>query len=846
MARRYAGDIPRGDRQLQVGGRAASGAGRLAAVSGPGRVGVGPARSFAVRAEGAWGLRALAGAFGAFADASRQVMDSEFKIRAKQVAREQTLLGSEDGSGVTLDQLQLPAGDSIGDEAYRRSAILAAKANSDIAVYDDAEGLAKQFPGQPEAFRKALNARAVAVLKKTDPNARMELQETFSRVGQRKYLELDEARRQVERDGHRAEIMKATERYGNEAAILARRGDWGGAKQEIGKLAQMTSAAGPVEVGGSGALSLQEIEQQAQEARDLIQGQFLKGWVERTTNPRAALAALHSGKSGNGEVDAVLAVTNPRVLDPLASALETEIKSREAEARAAAREAREEARFQAGMIVDNEEAAADLGTTAEVGWEAKVRAGLGAHAQPVIDRINHRRDTALAVRDLSTMPTADMAGLIEGRMPEGEGYAYEAKDLATLQAAAAKVLERREKDPAAEVLRSFPSVAEAMKGGQSGGALKEMARIQTESFGLPPDKVQLLTSRQASDAVGAFKAAVTVDDRMAQLQSITTAIGDDTLARGVLSQLEDKGLPPGARFALEAQERGDVDAAREILGGMAIDPKDLPKVAETKASAIATAVDSLMAGATQAGLTQRAANMSRQPGLFARAQAERAEMVRLTTQYAAAGDDAETAASKAEQALYGSGAVAGNDDLGLVRAPAGTDPAALTDALEQARSTVDLSHLAPVTAPLRPGQEATGAEQQAADFASRDFARWAQSIHDNGIWANADGGFALLDPATGRQVAFKTLAELTAMRRAPPPAPDAGLVAPGLGGDDGLSGNAGLDRLAPGIGGKIDVPLNPQLSVLLQRFLNSRPAPTYNPQLDPKELGIEPKPKPKS
>ena len=844
MARRYAGDIPRGDRQLHVAGRASSGAGRLAAVSGPGRVAVSPGRQFAVRAEGSWGLRALSNAFGVFADASRQIMDSEFKVRAKEVEREQSLLGAQYGAGVELDQLQLPAGDSVGDEAFRRSAILASRAKADMAAYDDIEDLAKTLPGQPEEFRKAVGARAQKFVSKLPPEMQPEVLQSYSRLGQQKFLEIDEDRRKFQRDEIRASISSASERYGNQAALLARRGDWAGAKAEIGKLAEMLTAAGPVEVGGSGAMSLQEIEEQAQNAREVIQGQFLKGWVERTNNPRGALAALRNGSGAGGEVDEVLAVTGPRVIDQLAGQLETEIKSREAEARAAARERLQEARWEAGIIVDNEQAAADAGTMADPGWKAKVRAAYGDHAEPVIAAIDHRRDTALAVRDLSTMPTADMAGLIEGRLPEGEGYAYEAKDLATLQTAAGKVLERRTKDPAGEVLRSFPSVAEAFKGGQSGAALKEMARIQVENFGLPPDKVQLLTTQQAADAVGAFKSAVTVDDRMTALQSVTTAIGDDALARSVLSQLEDKGLPAGARFALEAQERGDPEAAREILAGLSVDPKDLPKVAEAKTADIGAAVDTLMAGETQAGLTQRVANMSRQPGLFARAQAERAEMVRLTTQYAAAGDDPKRAASKAERAIYGSGGVAGSEDLGFVRAPEGVDADALTDALEQMRASVDLSHLAPETLPVRPGQAGTGAEQQAADFAARDFVHWAQSIHDNGVWANVDGGFALLDPATGRQVAFKTLAELTAARQAPPlpAAPDAGLVAPGLGGYDGLSGDSRLDTLVNSTGGGI----NPQLSVLLQRLIGRIPAPTYNPQLTAEQaaaLGIPTAPK---
>lgn len=856
-------DLPRGQRTLGLQGPRGSGAGRVNEAGGGGRVGGALPRAYSVQATGSWGLRQLAGAFNQLAGVSEQIMDTEFKLRAKAVERQQSLAGFEYGAGVELDQLTLPAGDSIGDEAFRRSAMLAARAKVDVATFDDVEALAKQHPGKPEEFRNALEERARAFVGKLPPDMRPDAAMSYARLGQQRYLQLDDQRRDFERDQNRASIIEATELHQTAAARAARQGDWNAAQEEIAKLAELTAAAGPVELGGSGALSLVEIEKQSQAAEAEITGQFVNGWAERASNPAAALAGLRQGTTGSQVVDEAISRLRPEVIDQIGNRLEAEVRSREAEARqraaearAAQREAMQELRFQAGMVVDNEEAAAEFGETASTGWEEVVRAAYGDKAQPIIDRITSRRETATLAKDLTSMPTEDIAGLLEGRAPAGEGYAFEARDFKALQGAAEQVINRRLKDPAGEALRAFPALREAMADpAQMGAALRESERIQTEVFGVPKARVQLLTGEQAGGVVESFKGAATADERLALLNSYTT-MGDDEMARRVLAQLEEKGLPADGRFALERAREGDIAGARDILGGIAIDPKDLPKLGEASAADVGKAVDQRMGDTGPAGLTTRLANMSRQPGLFARAAAERATMQRLATQYAAAGDDPETAAAKAEKSVYGDTKVAGDDDLGYVRVPPSVDPDAMTDAMERVRSSLDLSIYAPVAPPVRPGQSVTGATEGQRYLADRDYQAWAQSIRDGGIWADVEGGYtllsptgrALMDPSDPTKPRVFTADEIIGMAAAPAsslgpraqPGYDPGLTGPGLGGD-ALAGGSGLDRLAPGIGGTMEVPLNPSLSELARRLLGRVPTKSDDPQITAEEaaaLGI--------
>lgn len=447
---------------------------------------------------------------------------------------------------------------------------------------------------------------------------------------------------------------------------------------------------------------------------------------------------------------------------------EAEQRAREAEARARANEARQERQFWARFTFDDAVAAAERGETLSSDVDRTLVDAFGARAAPMLQQLHRIRETAAIAGEFGTMSPGEISDAIAGKAPDGSGYKIEADTQDKMVGAAQRVLEARRRDPAAAVATSYPNVAAGLASDDPaavGQALRQSYAIQGETFQLPPDQRRVLTPGLKDTIVSEFKGAATADERLSLLQRYTTGLRDDETARQVLSELEQAGLPADARLSMERYAQGDITGAREILGGLTTKPGDLPKLAETKTNDIATAVDARMADPSgTAGLSTYRANLSRQPGMFQRSAGERDAFLRLTTQYVAAGEDPESAADRAQTAIYGTGKVAGSDDLGYVEAPSTVDPDALTTALERARETVDLTGYAPTQRPTRPGQEATGAQVQEQDFADRDYQRWADSIRNGGLWTDADGGYALLEPTTGRRVAFFTVEQLLTMQ----------------------------------------------------------------------------------
>ena len=487
--------------------------------------------------------------------------------------------------------------------------------------------------------------------------------------------------------------------------------------------------------------------------------------------------------------------SNIRSLEAEQKRVAAEQRAEQRERESAARAARQEAQYYARSTIEDELAAAQRGETANPQAAKIITEAFGDKAAPYLSAINTAREAAGIAAQFATMTAAEIGAAIETMAPAGAGFKDEAQTQDGLRTVANKVLAERASKPAEAVLRAYPGIAQALSSGdpaQVAQGLRQSAAVQAEVFGLPADQVRVLPPALVDSVVSQFKTAGTADERLALITQYTTGLGDDEVARRVLGELEAKGLPPGARLAAERAAEGDVPGAREILAGLTTDPKDLPKLADTKAADVAAAVDARMAEPGPAGMSTRLATMSRQPGLFARSSAERAEMQRLATQYAAAGDDAETAAEKAERVLFGDVQIAGDDDLGYVRVPQGADPAALTAGMERLRSGLDLTYLAPTF-----GETTTGAAEGERIAAVRDFTAYAQSIRDGGIFTDAEGGYALMapngrfipDPSDPRKPRIFTAREITdASQRIMSPR-------------EGLTTMPAFSEVMPGLGG---------------------------------------------
>lgn len=353
------GDVVTGQRQVAV------------VAASPGR---------AVRPEGAYGLRALGSVIEQLQGPAQRIYSKAMQQEAKRAEREGANAGAVYGTETALADIQLPTGDSIGEEAFRRSAVVAAGAQAEMLARDDVENLAAKFPGQPEKFKEAVAKQSSAFLGKLPEELRGDAAVTYNRIGQRRYFQAQEEFKAFKTDEIRATLMASAASVTNAAAKAARSGNIDEALEEIGGLAKTFGRAGPRETGGSGALSLVEIEKATQEARGQVQDSYLEGWAERTPNKRAALAGLRNGKTGDPWTDSVIGEADIDTVDRVAGHLETEIAKQDTEARVARNEwlsvKRDEVRFAADMLerglpveglpkLRKEVAGTDLGKTLE-------------------------------------------------------------------------------------------------------------------------------------------------------------------------------------------------------------------------------------------------------------------------------------------------------------------------------------------------------------------------------------------------------------------------------------------------------------------------------------------------
>lgn len=473
-------------------------------------------------------------------------------------------------------------------------------------------------------------------------------------------------------------------------------------------------------------------------------------WTRKAElDPAGTLKLLRSDAETPGlELSDRLRIANGAEVD--VRRLEAEARARAAEARAEQARRQAEAQGAARLVYEDELAAASRGETANPEARKIIAGAFGDKAGPLLDRLNRARENAGIAAELATMTPEQIRAKLQERAPQGEGYADEAEDQARLAKLAADVEERRRKDPAAEVIRSFPQARDLLTSGDPAKiaqGLRLSADIQRNTFGLAPHQTQPLPKETADDLVKRFNAATTADEKLGTVAGPTLALGDDAIARRVLDQLEAAGLPAGLDLALERMRQGDPSAmrdARAIVGAMTADPKDAPKLGDATTEQIKSAVDSRFAAESPAGVAAAASAMTGEPSAARNAARAREAVLKLATTYAAAGDDAETAADKALAAIYGGAGGIVDPDLGAVTVPAGADPTALTAGLEALRAGVTLDHLAPKP----PGTaseaalSATGGEMRRKRL---EYEARLADLRANGRWTDAPGGYVLLN-----------------------------------------------------------------------------------------------------
>jgi hypothetical protein len=504
-------------------------------------------------------------------------------VAEAKASRESAQAGMTYGLEADPDDLQLPPGDTIGEEAFRRSAIEAAGAKVEIKARENVARLRQQFAGKPEDFKKALIERQSKSLSglRDYPELATDAMLAYERLGAAAYLDVDEERRALERDAARADLLRLTDQIGTSAAQLARAGRYEAAMEELTHLGEKTMAAGPVALGGSGALSLTEIEKQSLAAGEMIRSNFLEGWVERTPNKRAALQGLRTGRTGDAVADAVLAATPPDALDGLARVLESDIKQAEAEAKAAARlreaEAREAQRVRLGDLRDQTRFAVDMidkGLNPAGARDLMKRlAAEGSAGAPLADALSLAQNTQEYARTFAMTPVADqMAELEELRAgPQTEEtFARLQAASKVLQATTESVRENRSLQRASElgVVKLEPV---DFANPASVSARVGAARMASDYLGTP---VELFTPGER--AAEAAKLAAMPGEQKAEYLAIMQETAGDAYP-DVIRELGLKGgLDRGSRYlSLLAGRLETAQIANAVGEAMDTDEKDL-------------------------------------------------------------------------------------------------------------------------------------------------------------------------------------------------------------------------------------------------------------------------------
>ena len=441
--------------------------------------------------------------------------------------------------------------------------------------------LRQQFAGKPEDFKKALVERRQRFLGGLPPELSADASLAYERLGAAAYLDVDEERRAFERDQARATLVQLTDQITTSAAQLARSGRYEAAMEELGHLADKMGAAGPVAAGGSGALSLVEIEKQGLAASEVIRKNFLEGWVERTPNKRAALNGLRTGKTGDAVVDGVLSVTSPDVTDAYARVLESDIKQAEAEARAEARlreaEARESQRLRLGELRDQTRFTVDMidrGLSANgVSDLMKRLAAEGPAGKDLADALSMAQNTSTYARTFAMTPVADQMAELE----ELRAQPQTPETFAKLQAAS-KVL-----SATSEAVREGRALQRAVDLGvvqvapvdfsdpQSVNARIGAARMAADYLGTP---VEMFTP--AERAAEATKLATMPGDQKAEYLSMIQQTAGDAYP-DVIRELGLKGgLDRGSRYLSLLAGRPEAAPVANLVGeAMDTDEKDL-------------------------------------------------------------------------------------------------------------------------------------------------------------------------------------------------------------------------------------------------------------------------------
>lgn len=267
---------------LRPGSRAQQQPGGVSAVS---RIQATTGRSQTLQRQGvvsASGTRAVGRLFGDLAGKAQSIFQDELRAQAKKVKKASIKAGRRDVSAVKeLADIDLPSGDTVADEAYRRSAIQAMQARVSLSIREDVDRLSQEYADNPGSFLEIAEANAVEMASNLDPEFREQVLLGYRERAGRAAIGIRENVRRADIDRMRADVQAEVEARQQDIEEMARSGDLEGAEKAATQFGEFLMANRPVAAGGAGVFTFQEIDSFTRGAADSVPEQAVLGEFSR-------------------------------------------------------------------------------------------------------------------------------------------------------------------------------------------------------------------------------------------------------------------------------------------------------------------------------------------------------------------------------------------------------------------------------------------------------------------------------------------------------------------------------------------------------------------------------------
>ena len=225
-----------------------------------------------------------------------------------------------------------------------------------------------------------------------------------------------------------------------------------------------------------------------------------------------------------------------------------------------------------------------------------------ATAQAAWDQLDSIRVATTAVETLPGMTPEEQADLLAMFAPRpGENFIRESERYRIIAEGIERDRELRAADPVAYVMSYNHVVADAFANAETGEEIARAMRLvwaEQEEAGIPVSERGTLARPTVGHILAQWEANPTGADRVALLQSVTTALGDPAMFEATLNQLLAAGLPEAVRV-IGGMDLPSQDLGRRTLAAIAnTNTEDLRRVIGAGEGSPAAAVDQALAANT--------------------------------------------------------------------------------------------------------------------------------------------------------------------------------------------------------------------------------------------------------